>query len=157
MSACRGGMVEGTAVTESLHKWNTTPCTIASHKPELWCKCFSNMAWIYPCILRLKNAFFTSFKRETKEGYNWYTLGPGAQMHFMQTITNNVDCSCELYSPETRVSSAWATLALRELELMITNVFPTVSPFHFGDKFTKTGFRMPVSMKTVYWGADKGC
>ena len=70
-------MVEGTAVTESLHKWNTTPCTIASHKPELWCKCFSNMAWIYPCILRLKNAFFTSFKQETKEGYDWCAQGFG--------------------------------------------------------------------------------
>lgn len=79
-------MVEGTAVTESLHKWNTTPCTIASHKPELWCKCFSNMAWIYPCILRLKNAFFTSFKQETKEGYEWYTQASGSQMDFMQTF-----------------------------------------------------------------------
>ena len=44
-----------------------------------------------------------------------------------------------------------------ELELIITYVFPTVSLFQFGDKFTKTGFRMPVSMKTVYCGADKGC
>lgn len=42
------------------------------------------------------------------------------------------------------------SLALLELELMITYVFPAVSPFHFGDKFTKTGFRMPMSMKTVY-------
>lgn len=71
-------------------------------------------------------------------------------MHFMQTITNSVDCARELYSPETRVSSARATLALLELRMMITYVFPAVSPFHFGDKFTKTGLRMPVSMKTVY-------
>lgn len=37
-----------------------------------------------------------------------------------------------------------------ELQLVITYVFPAVSPFHFGDTFTETGFRVPTSMKTVY-------
>lgn len=66
VSACGGGMVEGTAVTESLHKWNTTPSTIASHKPELWCKCFSNMAWIYPCTQDFKKKMYFSLPQTEK-------------------------------------------------------------------------------------------
>lgn len=141
-------MVEGTAVTESLHKWNTTPCTIASHKPELWCKCFSNMAWIYPCILRFNKKCIFHFLRTRNQRKLCTSC---KQFRTMVAVFVNFKIQRFMFSVQ------WVSLALLEFELIISYVFSAVSPFHFGDEFTETGFRMPVSVKTVYWGADKGC
>ena len=100
MSACREGLLEGTAVTESLHKWNTTPCTIASHKPELWRKCFSNMAWICPWnIEHIKKTkhFWLPFKQETEEGWACCALGLGSVLQTMLAVFVNFNTGIHFF------------------------------------------------------------
>lgn len=66
------------------------------------------------------------------------------------TISNNGGRFCELSNSEIYVLDAGVSLAFFGFELIISYVVSVVAPLHFGDKFTKTGFRMTVSLKTVY-------
>lgn len=141
-------MVEGTAVTESLHKWNTTPCTIASHKPELWCKCFSNMAWIYPCILRLKNAFFTSIKNEKPKKVVTGTLRVWGLRctsckQFQTMLVVFVNFPVEEYCSIVTIARAWVDDHI-------------CLPCCFTVSFWRQVYQDRLQNASVYWGADSG-